>query len=163
MNEMTDKIAFALGEFNFPSFYSSVMWYGELDDFPLHPYFDLNTNDAHDPRYGEKSFTGRLKTEMIQDTSHKLAYIRGRLRSYSVFIERDKIKVSYANSKDLMDFFTECLYEVIMSKFFNRSNTIESMFSFSLEKRETFMTAPKCFTVVLTASPDIIRYITVYE
>src|SRR3990167_6589713 len=114
--KMTDEIAYKLGKFDFPSFYSFVRWYPNKEPFPLAHFFTwglgmgwpVDTSDNnHNTNWSSISLSGKLKTELFTEISHKLNYIRGRLSSYSVKIEETKIYVCWANSYDIRDFFVE--------------------------------------------------------
>ena len=176
---MTDEIAFQLGKFDFPHFYQQAIWRLNKEPFPLFRFFDwrfpggfggtpCNYVDGEClPDWENMTIGGTLKTDEIKEIAHKLAYIRGRLQSYSVSIERNKISVHYANSHSFRDFMAQCLNDVIFDKFVllpSEDGGMSRKFSdkrykYSIIKSETHGTIPCTPCVILEADEEIIKYI----
>ena len=177
---MTDDIAYKLGKFDFPHFYQIAMWKVNKEPFELAYFFEWTLPGGLSgwpcKRVGEEYVTdweniqagGDLKLDLIKDISHKLAYIRGRLDSYSVRIEENEISVHYANSHNFRDFLAQCFHDVIMDKFILLPKTdgeLGRVFNkdapeFSIEKFEVYGTIPSSPSVKLKTTPEVIKYIT---
>lgn len=172
---MTDEIAFRLGKFDFPHFYSDAIWKLNKEPFPLLYFFDWSmgmgtpckNEEGHPTDWEGFNLHGRLKTETIKEISHKLNYIRGRLDSYSVKITEESILICYANSYDFRDFLAECLEDVIKDKFvllpqvdgelgrsYNRNCP-----KYQIIKSETVGTIPGNPHIELKADKEIINYL----
>lgn len=176
---MTDEIAFKLGKFDFKSFYQFATWKLNKEPFPLLHFFDWSfpgglggtpckqVAGEYVTDWENMTIGGVLKTEMIKDISHKLNYIRGRLTSYSVVIEKNKIYVGYANSYAFRDFLAQCLDDVIMDKFIllpQREGQFGRSFAnnapkYKITKSETFGTCPATPYLELEADEEIVKYI----
>lgn len=177
---MTDEIAYKLGKFDFPSFYQIAMWKVNKEPFELAHFFDWRIPGGMGgwacKQEGETYVTdwenvqagGYLKLEEIKEISHKLAYIRGRLDSYSVKIEKDKISVHYANSHNFRDFLAQCFEDVIQDKFMllpKKDGAWGREFNqncpkYKVMKNERIGTIPCTPSVTLEADKEIINYIT---
>lgn len=167
-NEMTEDVAFKLGQFDFPSFYSYATWRVNREEFPLFKFFKWGSpkpswQDCDGDFNWTNGFTlmGALDFNQIKTIPQKLAYIRGRLTSYSVAISENKIHVSYANSTDLRDFFSQCLEDVLADRYWkdllNGKFTSEE---YTVNTKENKSTFPAALEVELVATKEIIDYIT---
>lgn len=135
---MTEEIAYKLGEFNFPSFYQNAIWKPNKETFPLASFFNWGLSGGwpckrktdgsgeYEEDWTNISLSGGLKLSEIKTIGQKLAYIKGRLKSYSVTIEPTKIRVLYANSHNFRDFFAQCAHDVISDKFVYEEESTES-------------------------------------
>lgn len=173
---MTDEIAYRLGKLDFPCFYDQVLWKMNKEPFELLYFFKWSLGSATPcRRAGEKwetdwnafSLFGQVKFEEIKTISQKLAYIRGRLSSYSVAVTPTSIYVGYANSYKTRDFFASCLTDVIMDRFVLEPPKnggigrciIMNHPKYSIQKSETIGTIPGTPSVELVADPEVISYI----
>lgn len=105
---MTDQIAFLLGEFNFPCFYSTVT-VEDVDSFELSHFFQWTSSW---PNLNYKWF-GLLKSELISTPSQKLAYIRGKIKTSKKTNKAGQITITYANSSDFVALIQKYLEEVM--------------------------------------------------
>lgn len=177
---MTDEIAYQLGKFNdFPTFYSYAVWRPNKQPFPLYRFFTwglswggvpLKNNNLSETDWENVTLYGSLKTSEIKTISQKLAYIRGRLQSYSVKIDENQIWICYANSYDFRDFIVDCFNDVLNDKFlldkigdngelirnFTPKDTIPK---WTIEKSETVGTIPGTPQITLKADKEVIDYI----
>jgi hypothetical protein len=147
---MTDEIAFKLGKFDFPAFYSMAYYQDELKDF-----FDWT------PGWSDSvKLVGSLKRECFTKDSHKLNFIRGRLQSYSVFISDEEIKICWANSYDLRDIFADFTEEIVRHKWGPMNFQKEKFgLKFEIIRSETLGTVPGTPYVRVIADKEIINYI----
>ena len=173
---MTDEIAYRLGKLDFPCFYDCVLWKINKEPFELIHFFDWSlgfgtplhkVGDKLETDWNAFTLFGRVKFEKIETISQKLAYIRGRLSSYSVTIDATSIHVGYANSYDTRDFFAICLGDVIMDRFalepvklgeIGRSITLNCP-KYCIQKSEIVGTTPGTPSVELKGDPEVISYI----
>lgn len=158
---MTDKVAFDLGKFDFPHFYQDVIWRINKEPFPYIHFFNWGLpcgtpcKNDYSTDWENFSLKGGLKTNMFTDISHKLAYIRGRLTSYSVNITENSISVCWANSHNLRDFFAKCLTEIVLDKF--------TYIKYELTKDNGLMMTPATPEINFISSKEVIDYIVKYN
>lgn len=162
ISTMTDEIAFQLGKFDFKAFYSLAMWKVNKEEFPLYYFFNWSpqwgfplkhVNDKLVPDWENISLHGSLKKDSFKEISHKLAYIRGRLSSYSVVITPTTIDVGWANSYDFREIFIECVEAVVKDKF----GFSQYFISHVSEQRGTIPGTPH---FKFTSSEEVIKYLT---
>lgn len=152
---MTDEIAFKLGKFDFPAFYSMV--YSVDDD--LIDFFEWQ---EHPFSTGK---VGCIKKDIFTKISHKVNFVRGRLKGYSVKIEKNKINVHWANSYDLRDLFATCVYDVLFDLCLGPAREDggrqfkENAPRFLVTKSETIGTIPGTPSVEITGDEDAIKYL----
>lgn len=173
---MTDEIAYRLGKLDFPHFYDQVVWRVNQEPFELLRFFDWflssgtpchQVGDEWETAWDSFCLRGCVKFEEIKTISQKLAYIRGRLSSYSVSISPTTITVGYANSYKTCDFFASCLTDVIMDRFVLGAAKDGEPYrcfaanppKYSVRKSETLGTIPGTPSVQLAADPEVISYI----
>jgi hypothetical protein len=161
--EMTNEIAFKLGKLDiadFPClFYDTVLWRPNIEDFRLFNFFKWNGPTRM--RHGKArdnviiwtfSFSGELNENKFVNNEQKLAYLRGRLTSYSVKIEPTLICVGYANSYNSRNRFEKWAKDLIYEKFsFDKS--------IKVTKGETLFTCPGTPWVQIEADEEVINYI----
>ena len=139
--KMTNDIAFELGAFNYPCFYDWAIR-KDTDDFEYENFFVWNGEYGH------------LDESKFETLEHKFYYIKGRLSSYSVGIEDDKITVVYANSIKSRDRFIKWMNELLMFDFGKNE-------SWSIEKTDgDIHTVPSTPGLILKADKEIINYYT---
>lgn len=168
---MTEEIAFKLGKLDFPCFYQLVQWKVNKEPFPLAYFFrwsvpggiggwPLVYNEAkeHVTDWQNLTASGSLRTELIDSPALKLAYIRGRLDSYSVSIFSGSIRVGYANSYNLRDFLAQCFQDVLAEKFWYGKNMIESP-KWTVSLGEDLGSIPGTPWVLLEGDLEVIEYI----
>ncbi|MEK6878447.1 MAG: hypothetical protein AABY22_02505 [Nanoarchaeota archaeon] len=172
---MTEETAYKLGKLDFPCFYSQVLWKMNREPFELANFFEWNMGMGWPCKKSDKGeyitdweniyLHGSLKINEFKEIKHKLAYIRGRLNSYSVNIQNNTIKITYANSYNLRDFLTKCLEDVIMDKFvlLPEENGVrkfsDKIPKYTITKSEIIGTIPGTPSVELIADKEIIDYI----
>ncbi|MDP2692401.1 MAG: hypothetical protein Q8O88_02030 [bacterium] len=176
---MTDEIAYKLGKFDFPNvFYSNVLWYVNKEPFELAAFFRWTvpgglgwpckkTSGNYETDWENIPANGTLDLNNIKDISHKLAYIRGRLSSYSVNITETSISVCYANSYEFRDYLAQFLQDVIRDKFVllpERDDELGRRYNlkspmFAITKNENFGTIPGTPGITLIAPKEVIDYI----
>lgn len=173
---MTDEIAYKLGALDFPHFYQSVRWKLNKEPFELCHFFEWSfpsgtpckkVGDDYVTDWDSFALHGDVKLDLIKDISHKLAYIRGRLSSYSVQITSTSIYVGYANSHNLRDFLAQCFHDVLFDRFtlapqkegeLGRSFVHEAP-CYIIVMDETLGTIPCTPHVTLTSTEEVICYI----
>lgn len=161
---MTEEIAFKLGVFDFPRFYSQVLWQLNKEPFELFNYFkwsfptffgtsckisdDMKTyfTDWENLQIG-----GTIKFDLINSTKLKLAYIRGNIKSGNCTVSEQGLYFVFANSYDIRDFLAEFIEEVLTEKF--------GKLEFSLELGQTNGTCPGTPHIKLKARKEIIDYL----
>lgn len=127
-SDMTDEIAFEIGRWNFPSFYSCIRWKINRESCKYYYFFDwslgwglpckdLEGTGKYITDWENIELWGTLKTEKFKKISHKLSFVKGSLQSYAGHINKDRIVFAYANSYDLRDFIAKCLEDVIKDEF----------------------------------------------
>lgn len=167
-HNMTDEIAYQLGKFDFPSFYSYVMWYMNKEPFPLLCFFDWGlqggtpckqNGDKYDTDWSNFHLMGKLKPEKFETLSQKLAFIRGRLDSYSVTITPNQIEVCWANSYDLREIFAKFLNEILFNKFTLSESVEEKKYCWNIRLLEDMGTFPGTPSLSISANREVINYI----
>ncbi len=157
---MTDEVAFELGKFDFPCFYEHALWRVNIDPFPLYHFFKWKMGWGIPVSGGEESkvlwdeikLEGMLDLTKFTDISHKLAYVRGRLNSYSVSSTETTLSVGWANSYRIRDFFVECLEDSLKVNFGLATK-------WTIEKGEGKCTIPGTPYAKLTADKHVIDFI----
>lgn len=154
--KMTNDIAFKLGKFDFPAFYSMV--YSVDDD--LNDFFEWQEHPFSTGR------VGCLKKDIFTEISHKLNFVRGRLKGYSVRIEKNKVSISWTNSYDLRDLFATCAYDVLLDLCLEppredggrqfKKNPLQ----YSVIKSEILGTIPGTPSVEIIGDEEAIKYLT---
>lgn len=156
-HEMTDEIAFKLGEFNFPRFYDMAMWQPNIEDFEYAYFFNWSAGMGLFCFLGEgnpHSFTGHLNESKFETLNHKLKYIQGRLSSYSVTITDTSIHIGYANSHKSRDRVAKWLDEILKDKFGGQKTWLIT----TSDGLKT--TIPLTPSVQISSDKEVIDYIT---
>lgn len=177
---MDEDTAYKLGRLDFPSFYDIVSWKVNKEPFDLAAFFDWTVPGGFggwplkcsggDVDWENITAGGHLKFDLIREIPHKLAYIRGRLASYSVRITETSIDICYANSYKSRDFLAQCLYDVIFDKCVllpptNQPHECDlrrvnpGAPKFTIEKGEILGTIPGTPFVKLTAAKEVIDFL----
>lgn len=157
--EMTDEVAFDLGKFNFPAFYSAV----SLQSCPSEYKNFFNWEKSI---FSSTDKWGYLKQDIFTQISHKLSFIRGRLKGYSVSISENKISIGWANSYDLRDLFANFAYDVLHDLCLEPAEADggrrykSNPPNFSVVKSETLGTIPGTPSVEVTGDENVIKYLT---
>lgn len=169
--EMTEEIAFELGKFDFPSFYQIALWKINKEPFPLAHFFSWTvpggmgwpckqlSDGSYETDWENLTVGGRLKTEHINSIPLKLAYVRGRLQSYSVTVTDKTIKVYYANSYEFRDFFAQCLRDILTDKYWAAPNNMMTAPKWTICVGETLGTIPGTPWVKLEGDEEVVKYI----
>jgi len=161
---MTEEIAFKLGVFDFPRFYSQVLWKLNKEPFELFKYFKWSFPAQCGPTCkiadDGKSFItdwenlqigGTIKFSLINSTKLKLAYIRGNIKGGHCKVSEEELSFIFANSYDIRDVLAEIIEEVLFEKFGDGE--------FSLELGQTLGTCPGTPYIKLKARREIIDYL----
>ncbi len=143
--KMTNEIAFDLGAFNYPCFYDKAVF---KEGFKYVDFFDWSVPDSDELK---DSDLGELKEEKFEMLEYKYYYIKGRLISYSVIREEDKISVYYANSFNSRDRFVKWIKELIENRFGQSKK-------WYITTSDAGKTIPATPSVTLEADKDIIKY-----
>jgi hypothetical protein len=150
---MTEEIAYNIGAFKYPSFYDSASW--ALKAYTVFEYvnfFVWGYGGYATAPFESQILHGRLREEMFTDLSHKFNYIIGRLSSYSVGIEKNRISVVYANSIKSRDRFAKWLDEILTVKY--------GKIGWVIKKIESGCTCPLAPGLTVEGDEDILRSLT---
>lgn len=163
---ITEEQAFRAGAMDYPHyFYDSPLWRVNLESFEDWEIYTWGAPQLASLDGGKNwsfQIAGQLKDDVFEtdrlDTTNKLklAYIRGRLSSYSVNVKETGIDVNWANSTESRDRFVRFLKEVLD---FYRSLKFVAFLPYSIIVGQEINCCPIVNFIKLEANKEIVDYI----